>query len=233
MHRLVSVFAVVTLLPAAALAEGLDIGIRASGGRLQTVGVEGEPPMQVFGNDELRAFGAELTFDAIDSIVKAEEPGLASQDATVLGRSLRVDILKAARLWDAGTQSLVPTMQQLSTGKLPAFPFFNTPTTDTTVQTNTFIASDDFHFDWVLNGATASSAAGIYVVQLQLVDVSPTSALQPSLPYWVVFNYGLSKAEHDEAIEYVQNTLVPAPAGAAAAGMGLLCASRRRRRTEH
>lgn len=217
-------------LSATVLADGLDIGIRNVAGRLSTIGVEGEPPTQVFGTEELRVFGVDLGWDALDSIVKAEEPGLASNDPGVLGRSLRVDIRAAARAWDVATQSFVATTQTLSTGKAPAFPFFSTPATDTLVQTNAFVVSDDFHFDWILIGATQSVGSGIYLVELGLVDVSPTGGLLPSASYWAVFNYGLTETEHDAAIDWVQTNLVPAPgAGVLLAGAAMLAGRRRRR----
>lgn len=230
MKRSLCVFALSAgMLSAAALADGLDIGIRNVAGKLQTISVTDEPPNQIFGTEELRVFPVDLTFDAIDSVVKAEEPGLASQDSTVLGRSLRIDILKAARVWNPVTGVFDATSQQLSTGKLPAFPFFNTPATDTTVATNTFVVSDDFHFDWVLNGATSSTGQGIYLVELQLIDTSASGSLASSLPYWAVFNYGLDENEHDAAVDYVANNLVPAPGGVLLAATGLAFGLRRRR----
>jgi hypothetical protein len=220
---------IVTLaLPAATLADGLDIGIRNVGGTIGTVGVTGEPPTQDFGTSELRVFGVDLTYDVLDDIVKAEEPGLASNDGSVLGRSLRVDILAAAREWNGS--SFVPTTWTLRTGKFPGFPFVNTPATDTTVAGSPFIVSDDFHFDWILNSATATTGTGIYLVEARLVDTSSTGALLPSAPYWMVFNYGLSEEEHDEAQDWVSVNLVPAPGAAGLlAGLGVIAGRRRRR----
>lgn len=203
-----------------------DIGLRTSGGRIDTVLVSGEPPAQVFGTESTRVFGVELEWSALESLVLAEEPGYASNDPTLLGRSIRPEILKALRVWNGA--DFITTATTMQTGKPPAFPLVSTPSTDAVTPTNSFIVADDFHFDWILTGATESTGTGIFLVEMNLVDTS-ADPLLPSRPYWIVFNHGEDELAHEAAIGYVEAHLVPAPAAAALlAGPGMLLARRRR-----
>lgn len=80
----------------------------------------------------------------------------------------------------------------------------------------------DEHFDYTID---ASAGAGIYV----LANSFSLSGAADSDIIFTVFNAGLDDAFHDEAIEYVESTLVPAPGAMGAlaiAGLGLV--SRRR-----
>lgn len=225
--RTLAAASVLGIAPSLALAHDGDIGIRAVGGRIDTVLVSGEPPSQVFGTDTERVFAVELEWNTLESAVLAEEPGYASNDASVIGHTIRPDILKSLRRWNGS--EFITTSTTMKTGKLPGFPFVTTPATDVVTPTNPFMVTDDFHFDWVLNGATETTGFGIFLVEMNLVDTS-ANPLLPSLPYWIVFNYGEEETDHEAAIEYVQNNLVPAPSAAALlAGLGG-CAARRRRR---
>lgn len=214
----------ITMVTTAAMADGDDIAVSLAFGELRTSAVVGEPPNQVFGDAEQRVFGADLEFNAITNDVRIEEPGYASRDPLLLGQSIRFTIRKALRQWD-GT-SFVPTATTMGTG-LPdlGLPFINTPATDTPVNGYSWLLTDDFHFEWGLNGATASTGQGIYLAELVLSTDTLTSR-----PYWIAFNYGLSEAEHDTAIDWVQQTLVPAPGAAGVLAAGLVAATRRRRR---
>lgn len=227
--RTLAITSVLAVSPSISLAHDGDIGIRNLGGRIDTVLVSGEPPSQVFGADTERVFAVELAWNALESAVLAEEPGYASNDSTVLGRSLRPDILKSLRRWN-GTE-FITTSTTMKTGKLPGFPFITTPATDTVTPTNPFIVTDDFHFDWVLNGATETTGLGIFLVEMNLVDTSPTNPLLPSESFWIVFNYGEDELDHEAAIEYVETNLVPAPSAAAVLACSALLSRRRRPNT--
>lgn len=216
------VLAAVIVSPAA-LADGDDIQVSLVQGELRTGAVVGEPPNQNFGDVEQRVFGANLEFNAITSDVRIDEPGYASRDPLLLGQSIQFNIRKALRRWDGS--AFVSTTSTMATG-LPDLgqPFINTPATDTQVAGYSWLLSDDFHFEWLLNSATASTGQGIYLAELEL-----TTGPLTSRPYWIAFNYGLTEAEHDAAIDWVQQTLVPAPGTAGIAGLMLLGGARRRR----
>lgn len=206
------------------LADGQDIGLVLFSGQIKTIAVEGEPPLQNFGAAETRVFGADLEWNPTAGIVVIDEPGYASQDPALLGRPFTFNLLAAARQWNGA--SFVPTSQTLATG-LPdlGLPFIATPATDTTVFGYTWNLSDDFHFEWTLPGGTETTGQGIYLAQLQL----STPGFDATAPFWIVFNYGLTEAEHDAAIEYAQANFVPAPGAAALLSLGGLLALRRRR----
>ncbi len=207
----------------AALADGDDIQVALVQGELRTGVVVGEPPNQNFGDVEQRVFGADLEFNAITNDVRIDEPGYASRDPLLLGQSIQFNIRKALRSWNGS--SFVTTSTTMGTG-LPDLgqPFINTPATDTPVAGYSWLLSDDFHFDWLLNGATSSTGQGIYLAELELVAGSLTSR-----PFWIAFNYGLTEAEHDAAKDWVQENLVPTPGGAALLGFALAAGLRRRR----
>lgn len=225
--RTLALASMLGIVSSLALAHEGDIGIRNSGGRLDTVLVSGEPPTQIFGAESTRVFGVELDWSTLDNLVIAEEPGLASNDASVLGRSVSPNILKSLRQWN-GTE-FVTASTTMRTGKLPGFAFVTTPAADIVTPTSPFIVTDDFHFDWVLDGATESTGIGIFLVEMNLVDTS-ANPLLPSVPYWIVFNYGEDELRHEAAIAYVESTLVPTPGTTALlVGFGA-CVARRRRR---
>ena len=220
---LASSIAAVSLLAPGALGAGNDIGLRLLNGQIRTVNSIGEPPAQTIEFGETRVFAVDLAFDPISSEVKIDEPGYASDDPTLLGSPVTFNIRKALRAWDGS--SFVPTSQVMSTGSDDlALPFINTPVTDTSVTGYTFNVLADLHFDWKLNGATATTGAGIYLAELELTS----SRFQTSRPYWLVFNYNQTEADHDAAIDWVQSTLVPAPGFAAMLPLALLALRRRR-----
>ncbi|MBY0312852.1 MAG: hypothetical protein K2W85_12345 [Phycisphaerales bacterium] len=207
----------------AALADGDDIQVTLVQGELRTGAVVGEPPNQNFGDLEQRVFGADLDFNAITNDVRIDEPGYASRDPLLLGQSFQFTIRKALRQWNGS--AFVSTTTTMGTG-LPDLgqPFINTPATDTPVAGYSWLLSDDFHFEWLLNGATAGTGQGIYLAELEL-----TTGQLTSRPFWIAFNYGLTEAEHDAAIDWVQESLVPAPGTAGILGLMILAGGRRRR----
>lgn len=225
MYRMTTISIIAALGTASlALAHDGDIGIRTGPSGLETVLVNGEPPAQVFGTEIERVFGIEFAFNPTTNDVRIDEPGFASNDPNVLGQTLTFRIRSAARAWNGST--FVPTTTTLSTG-LPdlGIPFVPTPATDSIVPVSNWIATDDFHFDWKLDGATSSTGNGIFLVEIDVT--SPTLGSTP--PFWLVFNYGLTETEHDAAIDWTVDNLVPAPATAGLLiGVGSLAARRRR-----
>ncbi len=74
------------------------------------------------------------------------------------------------------------------------------------IQTVTPSGSVHRHLSSFLNGGTGNPTAGIYLLPLELM--SSDSSIEKSLPFFVVYNNGLSEDAHDQAIDWVQQSLV-------------------------
>lgn len=220
-----------TVLALPALAHDGDIGIRINAGnRLETVLAGGEPPNQTFGADIERIFAAELLFNATSSDVRLDEPGLASDAAGLLNQPLGLNIRKALRRWNGSGFETTPLTLSVGGSDL-GLPFSTTPLSDTLVTGPSIVVPEvplDFHMDWVLNGATASTGDGIYLLEIELT--SPGGSLLTSDPLWVVYNYNLSEEEHEAAIDYVAANYIPAAGTSALILPALALRARRRRR---
>lgn len=208
-----------------------DVGIRLTGGRFETVLASGEPPTQTFGTEIERVFAAELDFNMTTNTVVIDEPGLASEATGLAGQNLGFNIRAALRRWSGtGFDSTTSTMS-VGGGDL-GLGFIATPATDTLTPGHTVTVAAtpfDFHYDWRLDGATATTGNGIYLVELELTN--PGGSLLTSDPFWVVFNYGEDETEHEAAIDWTVENLVPVPsAGGVMLLAGLTGAVRRRRR---
>jgi len=212
-----------------ALAHDGDVGIRISGGRLETVLAAGEPPTQVFGTEIERVFAAEWEFNALTSDVRIDEPGLASEAVALDQQSLGFNFRKALRRWN-GSDFVATAFTASVGGSDLGLPFITTPASDVLVAGHTITVPQiplDFHFDWRLDGATAGSGMGIYLVELELTN--PGGSLGTSDALWAVYNYGESEEDHEAAIEFAVENYVPTPGGAAVLGLMGLAAVRRRR----
>lgn len=218
----------VGLAASAALADGSDIGLIVQGGRLVTVEAVGEPPTQTFG-DALRVFPVDLAFDAIENVVGVDEPGFATQDPGVLGQTIGFTLTKALRQWNVTLGTFESTSRTMSAGRVDlGLASVTTPLADAlTPLTPIPSFPDDIHYFWTLDGATATTGEGIYLVEGYFTN--PGGQLADSLPTWLVFNYGLDEEEHDLAIDWVNANLVPAPGAAALLALAGLAAARRRR----
>ncbi|MCA9265982.1 MAG: hypothetical protein KDA60_19110, partial [Planctomycetales bacterium] len=62
------------------------------------------------------------------------------------------------------------------------------------------------HYDFVL---TPPATDGIYLLALSLSSSDPT--IEPSKPFYVVFNQNEAESTHDASIAYVESSLVPEP----------------------
>lgn len=214
-----------------ALAHEGDVGLRNDAGRLSTILVDGEPPMQTFLDPE-RVFGAELLYSMDDLAVLTDEPHFATNDASVLGLPINFTLTKSLRVWNDTLGVFEATSQTMTVGN-PSLGLANvtTPPTDSLVAAAT-IPSFQAHnpvYLWTLDGATASTGEGVYLVEG--VFANPGGSLQSSLPVFFVFNYGLDEEVHDRAIDYAAGVLVPAPGTAACLlALGAGAAVRRRRK---
>lgn len=214
-----------------ALAHDGDVGLENNAGRLATILVSGEPPSQTFLDPE-RVFGAELLFSVDDNAVLTDEPHFATDDSSVLGLSINFTLTKSLRVWNDTLGVFEATSQTMTVGN-PGLGLGNvtTPPTDSLVAAATipsFLAHNPVYL-WTLDGATASTGEGVYLVEG--VFANPGGSLQSSLPVWFVFNYGLDEDVHDRAIDYAADVLVPAPgaAGLILAMVGGVAVRRRRK----
>ncbi|MGH7130937.1 MAG: hypothetical protein ACREJO_03215 [Phycisphaerales bacterium] len=220
------------------LAQGVDIdvGLSVQNGRLVT-GEFADPPGILTPGE--RVFGGEMSL--LGGAVFGDEPGFRAFAGTFSSTgTLTVQFRSAMRVWSGGNFNTLAAPLQLNaqlaggaisvftpltdpanpdTGPLPGFTFDVNPLDQLHEHADLFLVSS------ALNPPPIPE--GLYLVELQTVTTVP--GIDRSLPFWIVFNYGMSEPEHDAAIAYVRTNLVPAPGAAALAGLGLFAARRRRR----
>lgn len=217
--------AVLAGMTGVALAGGGDYGLVIVDGRVVT-GV-GDHDDQVITNLGERVFAADMSL--VGSNWFADEPGIFIEAGSMPdGVGVGFVLEAALRRWD-GTGgvdfSTIPSQTMLlEFGPLSV----STALSDGDV--NGFsIGYDAFnptgfdeHWDFLLD---AAAGTGIYLLQLRFT----VDGFEDSLSVWTVFNAGLSEAQHEAAIKYVEKFVVPAPGAVALLGMGALAAGRRRR----
>jgi hypothetical protein len=244
LHVMRGVAAVVALSGLAGMASAHigDVGLALVNGRLATGIVEeaGTPPVEFVSLGE-RVFGADFTLAGGE--VYTDEPGFYGSSLSAGGEntipassSLNFRILGNLRLWEPATS----TFSAAAPGERLRIEFFGgaasrlSPLDGSTVGGFSIplgpTGGFDEHWDFFLDAAPGQTApgAGIYLlsVDIELDNVSGSR----SEPIWLVFNNGLSEAEHDEAIEYVESNIVPTPGAVGVLGLAGLFAARRRRR---
>jgi hypothetical protein len=207
------------------LAGGGDYGLLIVDG-VVTTGV-GDHDDQSISNIGERVFAADMSLFGSNWV--GDEPGIFIEAGSMPnGVGVGFVIESALRRWDgtgAVDFSSVPTQAMtLEFGPFSA----TTAATDGDVP-GFSIAYDatnpsgfDEHWDFLLD---ASAGEGIYLLQLRFT----VDGFQDSLSTWTVLNAGLDEAQHDAAIEYVENVIVPAPGAVALLGLGGVMAARRRR----
>lgn len=63
------------------------------------------------------------------------------------------------------------------------------------------------HYDYFILGPSGDNPLpGIYLLELELYNTSPN--IQPTEPFWKVFNFGMPASVHDEAIAWVEDNLL-------------------------
>lgn len=217
--------AVLAGVTGAALAGGGDFGLVIVDGRVVT-GV-GDHDDQVITDLGERVFAADMSL--VGSNWFADEPGIFIEDNSMPdGVGVGFVLEAALRRWD-GTGSVdfsaIPSQSMiLEFGPQSV----STALTDGDV-TGFSIAYDatnpsgfDEHWDFLLDSAAGE---GIYLLQFRFT----VDGFADSLSVWTVLNAGLSEAQHEAAIKYVETVIVPAPGALALLGVGVLAAGRRRR----
>lgn len=208
-----------------------DAGVIISAGQLVTVAVSeaGDPlgPARVFASD----------FGTLAGFVFTDEPGNQVAPGTLTGATrYTISIRAALRRWngsdfsqiaherfnaqdDGGTFSVFsPPTDPGALAPLPAYDLPVRPDGGLHAHTSNYL----FAADLVSPGST-----GIYLLELQQSTDLPGVA--PSLPYYIVYNFGESEAAHQAALDFAENVLVPVPgAGVLLLGLGLVSTRRRR-----
>lgn len=226
--------ALLALSASPALAGGSDIAITNIGGKVVTgtgdhsfYPNESEFPERVFGADLLEQGGFVFT----------DEPGWLGPfdnvgEGFAPGSSLGFNIRRALRTWTGDDFLAGPAAERMRLyDSGPGTNEVFTPLTDVLVPGFAVIADANVHalggFDEHPFYELTTSTPGIYLLELEIWSSDPNVAT--SDPIWLVFNYGLSEPEHEEAIEWTEANLVPAPGSLALlAGAGLLSGRCRR-----
>lgn len=219
-------------LATAALAHGEgDIGLLWDGSSIVTSIADDEDGL--FEDLGERVFAGELEELFAGGPIAGDGPGFFTTDGPTntvgafgTGWTIGYNTRAALREWTGsgfGATSAVLGQDQGGT-------VINTPTTDQTVPGFEYIYSGgdfDEHPDYLLTGA-AGPGAFLWELEFYVEDASGTR-LDTTESLYVVFNYGLDEADHEAAIEYVEEFIVPAPSSALALGsLGLISVRRRR-----
>ncbi len=170
----------------------------------------------------VRVFGSEFGEGGVFNFT--DEPGFEAEDGTVPSGSLiGFNIRAALGLWngsgfDTATESLTINFSSLQVTTGSGFvPGFGLPANSQ--------GGYHRHLGFTLNGVTPDDS-GIYLLEMEMW--SDQSFIETSRPFWIVFNFNRDEAEHDLAIDWVNQNLVPAPG--AMALLGLVCLGTRNRR---
>ena len=159
----------------------------------------------------------------------ADDPGFRALPGTLAGLSWGVNFVDAARVWDGSNFDTVSP-------NTVTFEFLGgeqeTPSTagGTTAGFGIPVGPGGFddHYDIILNAPTDGSVSGVYLISLRAF-AEGAGAPDESDTFWFVGNFGASELDHEAAIEYVEDVLVPAPGAGALLAMGGAALLRRRR----
>lgn len=208
-----------------ALADGGDYGLAIdSGNVIVGIGDHDAGTISDFGE---RVFGADMFVSGSNWF--ADEPGIFIEEASLADNTqVGFTLTSALMYWDGtGPVSFSQSANAMTLAFGPASvstAFNNNPVAGFALNYDAdFAGGFDEHFDYTIDG---SADAGIYL----LANTFSLSGAADSDVIYTVFNAGLSEDIHDEAIDYVENVLVPAPGAMgvlAFAGLGVM--SRRRR----
>ncbi len=174
-----------------------------------------------------RVFAAEMSISGSNWF--ADEPGIfIAENSLPDNTQVSFTLTSALLFWDgAGAVDFVQSANAMNLTFGPASvstAFDDNPVAGFSINYDADQAGGfDEHFDYTID---TSAPAGIYV----LANSFSLSGAADSDVIFTVFNAGLGEDLHEEAIEYVEHVLVPAPGATgvlAIAGLGVM--SRRRR----
>ena len=177
-------------------------GTLITGGFDHTTGTVINPSQRVFAAD----FGIDLAFP-----FSTDEPGFTSD---LLGSTVTINLLQGLGRWngagfDAATSSLFASYggQDATSTAGGSFGVLVT-------------AGLDLHPEFTL----VDPLDGVYLASF----TASSAGYATSESFYVLFNLGESEIDHDEAIEWVEANLVPAPGALALLAAGVLAGRRRR-----
>lgn len=204
----------VSALDSTARADGElgDVWISSVAGTLVTGGFDHATGTVL--NPSQRVFAAEFGIDPAFPF-STDEPGFTSD---LLGSTMTVNLLSGLGRWngagfDAATSSLFASYggQDASSTTGGSFSFLVT-------------AGLDLHPEFTLVDPLDVPLNGIYLASL----TASTAGYATSETFYVVFNLNESELDHEEAIEWVEANIVPAPGALALLAAGLVTLRRRR-----
>ncbi|NUQ52341.1 MAG: hypothetical protein HUU19_06540 [Phycisphaerales bacterium] len=208
------------------LAHGGDIGFKIVGGSLK-VGEVLDNGFGEFVQPGERVFGGEMLIS--DGV--GDEPGFFAQAGTLgSGELISFNVRKALRVWNGMDFNTIAS-ETMRIENPAGTAFVDTPFADPSSPIAagwgfSFPGSGDLddHPIYYVNGRTGP---GIYLLELELTTTQAGIINSPS--FWVVFNDGADDTQHDAAIDWTEENLVPAPGAAGMLAFGGLIALRRRR----
>ncbi len=192
-----------------------DIYVQSLNGALSTGGWNHTTGEVLF--PELRVFEAEFGIDPAFPF-STDEPGIGSN---LVGATLTMNLLAGLGAWNGAGFSSTSAYLLASYGGQDAF--------STTGGAFSFLVTEglDLHPEYTLLGAgNTDPANGIYLAAFTF----SSAGLADSETLYAVFNLGMTEADHEEAVAWVESNLVPAPSAIAMFAMiGLGGFARRRR----
>jgi len=145
------------------------------------------------------------------------------------GTNIGFNIIDSLRKWNGSDFDTIP-IETISITFGPTGPV-TTPASPMTVAGFTLPVQADGgwhrHLEFTLN---SPASTGIYSLQLELF--STQVGVGNSLPFWIVFNQNDTEENHEAAVAFVEQSLVPEPAGVGVVmmmGLGAMLMRRRRR----
>lgn len=201
----------------AAMAHEGDVGLVIIDGRIVTGIVEDGPGGEFVIPGE-RVFAAEM-FD-FGGRIYADEPGLFAEAGVFPDSDLGFNFASPVQRWDGSTFVSTTQTYTLEFGPLSA----TSPLAGSAPGFGIGVgpAGFDEHYDFYLN----DPAAGVYLLAIDLW--SSDSSISGADTTYLVFDYDAAPGEHDRAIDYVEDVIIPAPASLAVLGLGALAMRRRR-----
>jgi len=219
-YRFVTLFASLTLAAGASAQHAGDIGLGLVNNRITT----GIAALGTFTPGE-RVFGSEFG-EVLPNFT--DEPGFDSlAGAFPLGTAITFNVHGGLRRFESGAFSSAIDPVRLSIGFATFTPVL-TPTDSSLLPGFAINVNSNGEWHRHLQFTLQSPATnGIYLLEMSLVGNSPL--MQESQSFWIVFNQNALEADHDAAMQWVNQNLVPSPgAGILLAGGGMILARRRR-----